>query len=66
MKATYTVAEWAALRGKSRRQTRDKLVKDGLIEPRGRGAKVEIPLTRLLAAYGEEIDSIALVHRLAG
>lgn len=66
MKATYTVAEWAALRGKSRRQTRDKLIRDGLITPGGRGAKVEIPLLRLLAVYGEEIESMALVRKLGG
>lgn len=66
MKAMLTVADVAAMFGKRRRQMHRKLIRDGLIAPGGRGAKVEIPLTRLLAVYGEEIDSLALVQRLAG
>lgn len=65
MKATYTVEEVAALFGLSRRQAYRKLVKDGLVTPKGRRITHRIPLIRLVAAYGEELDSIALTQRLA-
>jgi DNA-binding GntR family transcriptional regulator len=65
-KGLYTVAEVAALFDISRRQAYRKLVRDGLIQPKGRRVTHRVTLTRLLAVYGDELDSIALAQRLAG
>lgn len=66
MKASYTVAEVAALLEVSRRQAYRLLIERGVVQPRGRRRPHRVPLTRLIEAFGAEIDSIALVQRVRG
>ncbi len=65
MKASWTIKQVAEVFELSRRQAYRKLVLDGVIKPKGRRRTHRIPLSRLLAAYGDEMDSASLAQRLA-
>jgi hypothetical protein len=59
-KPWYTVTELAAFWGVCRRQALRRLIEGGVVKPGGRGKKVRVPLKRLVFAFGEEFESLAL------
>lgn len=64
LKPIYSVAEIAALMGLSPQATLRRLKRKGVVEGRGRGARLDVPLVALQEAFPREWQSIGLVQRL--
>ncbi len=65
LKPIYSVAEIAALMGLSPQATLRRLKRAGIVEGRGRGAKLDVPLVALQEILPREWSSVGLVQRLA-
>lgn len=65
LKAVYSVAEVAEMMGLSVWQALRRLKAAGVVEGRGRGAKIDVPLVAFREAFPDLWESILLTQRLA-